>query len=471
MIEFHDDSLDADGTIFVAFMKGYPHWQIAVICYDHEAYGKLDHVGMVMVCLLLATFAILLLMINLFARNTKRLQQATMVQERFASELRVAQHIQREMLPKENTALANRNDLAVHGMQVPAKEVGGDIYDYYIRDEKLFFCIGDVSGKGVPSALLMAVIHALFRAASAHENNPTRIMQSINETSAQGNESNMFVTLLIGVLDLPTGRLRYCNAGHDRPVMMGEQCTPLPVKANLPIGIFGDFFFQGQETIMEPDSTLFLYTDGLTEAKNVMREQFREERMMALLEKARKEGATKPDILLMKMQDAVRTFVGNAEQSDDLTMLAIRYTPQPKQNILQKSLILKNNIKEVRRLNDFVLSVAQQLHMDASVANQMKLAVEEAVVNVIDYAYPTEVEGDIFITADADAEHLRFIITDNGGAFDPTETLTVDTTLSVEERPVGGLGILLVRQLMDSINYERIDGKNVLTLTKNYKSV
>ena len=101
----------------------------------------------------------------------------------------------------------------------------------------------------------------------------------------------------------------------------------------------------------------------------------------------------------------------------------------------------------------------------------MKLAVEEAVVNVIDYAYPAEVEGDIGITADANAEHLRFIITDSGGAFDPTETLTADTSLSVEERPIGGLGILLVRQLMDSINYERIDGQNVLTLTKNYKSV
>ena len=242
VIEFHDDSLDADGTIFVAFMKGYPHWQIVVVCYDHEVYGKLDRLGMVMVGLLLLTCAVLLFLINLFARNERRLQEAKTLQERIGSELRVAQNIQREMLPKRNTTCADRNDLSVFGTQVPAKEVGGDIYDYYIRDEKLFFCIGDVSGKGVPSALVMAVIHAMFRIASAHENNPARVMQTINETSAQGNESCMFVTLFMGVLDLPTGRLRYCNAGHDHPVIMGrQQCEMLPVKANLPIGIVGDY--------------------------------------------------------------------------------------------------------------------------------------------------------------------------------------------------------------------------------------
>ncbi len=468
VIEFHDDRMGADGTIFVSYMKGYPHWQIVVVCYDYEVYGQLDHLGMVMVFLLLLTFAFLLLMINLVARNERRLQEAKTEQERIGSELRVAQNIQREMLPKRHVTTRDRDDLSILGLQVPAKEVGGDIYDYYVRDEKLFFCIGDVSGKGVPSALVMAVIHAMFRMASAHETNPARIMQTINEISAQGNESCMFVTLFLGVLDLPTGRLHYCNAGHDCPVMMGRQCQMLPVKANLPLGIVGDYAYQGQTIVMEPDSTLFLYTDGLTEAMNPQRELFRVERMMAVLDAAFQRGETTPEVLFAKMQDAVHAFVQDAEQSDDLTMLAIHFTPRPEQNLLQETLTLKNDVKEVRRLNDFVRSVTQRLQIDDSLSRNIKLAVEEAVVNVIDYAYPTDEEGEVSIKAEADAEHLRFVITDSGVAFDPTENITADTSLSVEERPIGGLGILIVRQLMDSINYERIDGHNILTLTKNY---
>ena len=469
-IEFHDDSLDADGTVFFAFMKGYPHWKIAVVCYDDEVYGELDRLGMLMVALILLTFAVLLFLINLFSSNERRLHEATMEQERIGSELRVAQNIQQEMLPKQRRASADRDDLSILGLQIPAKEVGGDLYDYYIRDGKLFFCIGDVSGKGVPSALVMAVIHSMFRMASAHEHNPGRIMQTINETSAQGNESNMFVTFFLGVLDLPTGRLRYCNAGHDHPIMIGKQCETLPAKANLPLGIMGDYAYVCQETVMEPGSTLFLYTDGLTEAKNMQRELFREERVMDVLEQACQQGTTEPEVLLKQMQTAVRDFVKDAEQSDDLTMLAIRYQPQPEQNILQETLTLKNDVKEVTRLGEFIQTVTQRLQLESSLAHKIRLAVEEAVVNVIDYAYPKDVTGEIHVKAEADARHLHFIITDHGTAFDPTGTITADTTLSVEERPIGGLGILLVRQLMDTINYERIDGQNVLTLTKRIEN-
>ena len=119
------------------------------------------------------------------------------------------------MLPKEIQPYADRNDLQIFGSLVPAREVGGDIYDFFLRDEKLFFCIGDVSGKGVPSAIVMAEIHSQFRMASVHETNPAHIMQTLNTASCEGNEKNIFVTFFIGVLDLPTGRLRYCNAGHE----------------------------------------------------------------------------------------------------------------------------------------------------------------------------------------------------------------------------------------------------------------
>ena len=231
---------------------------------------------------------------------------------------------------------------------------------------KLFFCIGDVSGKGMPSAMLMAGTRSFFRAFSGHENNPGLIMQYINESACQGNDTNMFVTLFIGVLDLPTGHLRYCNAGHDVPLILANgQWTCLEAKPHLPIGLFDEMKYNMMETYLQPNSTIFLYTDGLTEAKNCERKQFGIKQVEEVLATCTD---TRPQELLETIDKAVRGFVGGAEQSDDLTMLAIRYTPQQYE--------------------------------------------------------------------------------------------------SAEERQVGGLGILLVRELMDTINYEHINGHNILTLSK-----
>ena len=147
---------------------------------------------------------------------------------RMESELKIAHDIQMSMLPKTFPPYPERDDIDIYGQLMPAKEVGGDLYDFYIRDEKLFFCIGDVSGKGVPASLVMAVTQTLFRTISRRESQPDRIMTTINESIAEDNESNMFVTLFIGVLDLPTGRLRYCNAGHNAPVLIGTEHGLLP---------------------------------------------------------------------------------------------------------------------------------------------------------------------------------------------------------------------------------------------------
>jgi sigma-B regulation protein RsbU (phosphoserine phosphatase) len=272
----------------------------------------------------------------------------------------------------------------------------------------------------------------------------------------------MFVTMFVGVLDLPTGRLRYCNAGHDRPVIVGRD--ELPVIANLPIGLFNDFRYEQQETTLGAGDMLFLYTDGLTEAMNPTHQQFTQNRMMTILDAS---AGLSPEELLAKMSDEVRSFAAGAEQSDDLTMMAIRYTPRNEESVLDETLTLKNDVRQVKQLNEFIKSVAEQLGMDASLAKKLRLAVEEAVVNVIDYAYPPGTEGDITVRAMANSQRLKLIISDEGTPFDPTEKALADTTLSAEERPVGGLGILLVRKLMDSINYEYIDGKNVLTLRKN----
>lgn len=166
------------------------------------------------------------------------------------------------------------------------------------------------------------------------------------------------------------------------------------------------------------------------------------------------------------MKQEVVKFCRGAEQSDDLTMLAIRYEKVSREMVLEESLLLQNDVKQVKTLNAFVQQVTGRLGIEAKIAKEIKLAVEEAVVNVMDYAYPIGQTGDIDVQAMSDGQWLKFVITDSGVAFDPTEKEKADTTLSAEDRPIGGMGILLVRELMDSINYERTDGKNVLSLKK-----
>ena len=463
---------DADGdegTVFYAFFKGEPHWQIAVVCYDKEVYGKLGKMRLGVGLLLLAGLLVLGLIITRFAKNDRKLQKANMEKERIGSELRIAKNIQKEMLPRSYSL--GRDDVDIYGSLTPAREVGGDLYDFFVRDEKLFFCVGDVSGKGVPSAIVMAVIHAMFRMASAHENNPARIMQTINETACERNDSNIFVTLFIGALDLPTGHLRYCNAGHDKPIILREKgkvksekfATALQAKANIPIGLFEDFKYVMEETMLEDHAMLFLYTDGLTEAKNVERKQLGLDCVMAVLEKG---DHLMPEEMVERMKQEVETFCRGAEQSDDLTLLAIRYEKVLRAKVLDEQIVVQNDVRQVKSLNAFMKQVMERLGIDEKHAKQIRLAVEEAVVNVMDYAYPPEVSGDITVQVASDGQWLTFVITDSGVAFDPTEKERADITQSVEDRPVGGLGILLVRELMDSINYERTDCRNVLTLKK-----
>ncbi|MBR1799920.1 MAG: SpoIIE family protein phosphatase [Bacteroidaceae bacterium] len=394
------------------------------------------------------------------------LQTTTASKAQIENELRVASAIQMAMLPKIFPPYPERDDINIFGALTPAKAVGGDLYDFYIRDEKLFFCIGDVSGKGIPASLVMAVTRALFRTISNHEARPDYIAAQINNALSEENDSNMFVTLFIGVLDLPSGRLRYCNAGHDAPMLLSDHTEMLPCDSNVPAGVMPGWKFQTQETTIAPPTTLFLYTDGLTEAENAAHQLFGERRMRAVGEQAVVSTAIAPDPLIELMTDAVHAFVGDAEQSDDLTMLAIQYTKAQRDEKQDVSITLPNDIQAVPQLAEFVEQVCETAGFDMATTMQLNLAIEEAVVNVMNYAYPAGAKGEILVQAKSNDVRLKFTITDSGAPFDPTARKEVDTTLSAEERSIGGLGIHLMRQIMDSINYERLNGQNVLTLRK-----
>lgn len=457
--------------VFYAPVDNHTGWSMAIVCSDREIYYGLRQVSFNLFILMIIGMLLLGYIIMRTARSAQRLQIVNAEKERIGSELHIASEIQKGMLPKIFPPYPDRNDIDIFGSLVPAKEVGGDLFDFYIRDEKLFFCIGDVSGKGVPASLVMAVTRAQFRTMSAHESSPDRIITAMNEAMSEMNEANMFVTFFIGVLDLPTGRMRFCNAGHNAPLLIGSGVGTLKCNSNIPLGIMQGWKFNMQETLIDCGTTVFLYTDGLTEAEDSEHAQFEESRMMDVAQKALADGTHNPTNLINNMVEAVHNFVGNADQSDDLTMLAVQYTKPQKDEKFQRSLTLTNNVQDVPQLAAFVEGVCEETGFDASTAMQINLALEEAVVNIMNYAYPQGTFGNINIKAQANDVRLKFIITDSGSPFDPTVKEDADITLSAAERPIGGLGIFLVRQLMDSINYERIDGQNILTLRKKLPNI
>ena len=466
ILAFVDKEDGEKGHVSYNSPKMIAPWQIATVNYDEEVFAPLIQTRRRNIVLTLMGLLILAFIIHRSAQSIYKLRDANAEKQRIDSELMIAKNIQMNMLPETYPPFPDRNDLDIYGSLVPAKMVGGDLYDFFIRDEKLYFCIGDVSGKSVPAALVMAVTHSLFLSISSHESHPARIMQGINESLCRGNESNMFVTFFIGVLDLPTGLLRYCNAGHNPPLtIIGDLVEPLPAKANLPMGVIAEFDYMMQQTRVEPETMIVLYTDGLTEAKNMDRKQFGLEKTLKILEKCHDATATQ---LIQTLTKKVDAFVGEAEPSDDLTLLAIRYTPKEESWTLSRSITLDNDVAQVTELNQFVQSVTEELQLDKALSRRIKLAVEEVVVNIMNYAYVADVKGQVKVEAMANDERLRFILTDSGRSFDPTAVSRADTTLTVEDRPIGGLGILLVRNLMDSINYERIDGQNILRIEKKF---
>ena len=257
-----------------------------------------------------------------------QLEETTAQKAAIESDLRIASDIQMGMLPEKFPTRADRDDVQLYASLTPAKEVGGDLFDFYFRDEKLFFCIGDVSGKGVPASLFMAVTRSAFRTVSAHESMPNHIVGSINKTIADMNKNNMFVTLFVGVLDLPTGQMLYCNAGHDAPLLVGAGVGELPCDSNIPVGFMPEWEYTLQEAEIYTGTTIFLFTDGLTEAMNIENEEFQMDRINDVAVKALAQQQQEPHQLIALMTDAVHQFVGDAEQSDDLTMMGIQYFKQ-----------------------------------------------------------------------------------------------------------------------------------------------
>ncbi len=435
-------------------------WFMSIIIPDSEIYGRIKKVGGLVSILQILGILMLIVILWSVIKSQDKYTALSEKKNRMESELKIGSAIQMSMVPKIFPPFPERSDLDMAASIVPAKEVGGDLYDFYINDELLYFCIGDVSGKGVPASLVMAITRTLFRTASAHELSPRNVVSKMNDSMSDMNENNMFVTFFCGILDLKTGHLRYCNAGHNAPLMFTNDIKELEVEPNLPLGIVNGMQFVEQETDMSYDDAIFLYTDGVTEAENINNELYGEDRMMDVLH-TRRNAVDQ----LKTLQESVKEFVGDAPQSDDRTVLFIHYLNKNVTPSSEKHLILHNDIKQISRLSEFMEQIAEENGLDQMLSMNINLAVEEAVTNVILYAY-SDKEGLVDIEARKENGALRFVITDSGKPFDPTSVPEADTSLDVSDRPIGGLGVYLVRKLMDSVSYKRTNGKNILTLIK-----
>lgn len=253
-----------------------------------------------------------------------KLTTATAKRERIEGELQIARDIQMGMVPRNFPAFPGRTDIDLFASMSPAKEVGGDLYDYFIKEDKLYFCIADVSGKGVPASLFMAVVRNLFRVVASEGEVPEEIARRINDTVSEDNEQLMFITMFIGMADLKTGKLSFCNCGHNPPVLLGGKPGFMECEPNVPLGIAPGFVFKGQSIKDFRGTPILLYTDGLNEAENSAHEELGNDRLIqSLSENPYKDAQATIDTLL----DTVAAHVGDAEQSDDLTLLCINLKP------------------------------------------------------------------------------------------------------------------------------------------------
>ena len=395
-------------------------------------------------------------------RYISDLTTATAEKERLGAELNVATQIQAEMLPRVFPPYENHPEIELFASMTPAKEVGGDFYDFYMTDDDHFaVVVGDVSGKGVPAALFMVIAKTLLKDAAYQFATPAEIFNHVNNILCETNESGLFVTCWMAILEISTGRILFANAGHTAPLLLHNgQVSYLTVKPNLMLAAMEGIPYKNHEIRIDAGDRLFIYTDGITEATNKSNELYGEERLLKVFEKT--TGKSSKEILSIVQSD-IDAFVQDAPQFDDITMLEM-VLKSKRENKKMHEMKITADDKNMEKVNEFIHSCLPSDCTDI-VINKIDLAVEEIFVNIAHYAYNPTV-GEAWITASFVDNVLTVVFKDNGKEFNPIAKEDPDITLSAEERDVGGLGIFLTKKFMDSVDYEYKNGQNVLTIRK-----
>ena len=399
-------------------------------------------------------------------------------------ELDIAARVQLSLLP--DSALASRA-FEITGVMRPAKEVGGDFYDFFRLDRyHVGVAVADVSGKGVPAGLFMVMARTLMRAtAIQHVDKPGLILQRVNDFLEQNNDEDLFVTLFYGVLDERTGGFHYANGGHNPPILVTRDgAEPLETTAGVALGMFDGLDYADARVAMAPGSRLVLFSDGVTEAFNDSDEAFGDDRLLDAARTLPEEQGPHQDVT--DIVAAVDEFTGQAPQFDDITCVVLVYkgrgsdgsgpesrTRRPETEIPRPEtmtapalrLSLKNDLTELTRLAEAIESLGAAHGWPAKWIVNLNLSLDELITNTVSYGYQDTDEHEIRVTVTECDGLLVVVLEDNGIAFDPfTAAPEPDLDAGVEERRIGGLGVHFVKTLMDQVAYERVEGCNRITL-------
>ena len=397
-------------------------------------------------------------------RYISDLTHATAEKERLGAELNVATKIQAEMLPRVFPPYENHPEIELFATMSPAKEVGGDFYDFFMVDDDHFaVVVADVSGKGVPAALFMVIAKTLLKDAAYRFKTPAEIFEHVNNILCEGNESGLFVTAWMAILEISTGKMQFANAGHTSPVLYKDgEISYLTTKPNLMLAAMEGIPYKNHEITIKPADRIFIYTDGVTEATDAKNELYGEERLLTALKKDEARRMTPRELLAFVRSD-IDSFVKDAPQFDDITMLEMVLKEKPNAERMRELRITADD-KNMEKVNDFIHSCLPS-DCTSVMLNKIDLAVEEIFVNIAHYAYNPTV-GEAWVSSSFADNVLTVIFKDNGKPFNPIAKEDPDITLSAEERDIGGLGIFLTKKFMDSVDYEYRDGQNVLTIRK-----
>lgn len=398
------------------------------------------------------------------------LSATTSAKEKIESELKVAQQIQIGMLPR---GFKTPGNWEIFATLEAAKAVGGDLYDYFNTDENhMCIAIGDVAGKGVPASLFMMVTRTLLRAKAKPGQKPGELMASINAELCQDNPSEMFVTFFIGIVDLTSGVMEFCNAGHNYPYIIENSgaVRQLKVRTGIPLGIFGDTPYLTSSYSFRPNEILVVTTDGITDALSSNNDFYGEAQLTAALASlAHKDTQSLTELLIAE----VKRFSSGAEQADDITILTLQYKDKqfkPDQTMKSDTLILKNEVTELEKIALKLEELSEQWMLPPRVVMEINLALEELFSNVVFYAFNDGKEHFIRVKFSmTGTDTIVLTIEDDGQPFNLLDKPPADTVdLPLEKRPVGGLGIHLVKEMMTNVEYRRENGDNIVTLTRKF---
>ena len=397
---------------------------------------------------------------------TRQIETVTSEKQRVTTELTMATQIQEGMLPNIFPPFPGRTEFDVFASMDPAREVGGDFYDFFlVDDDHLCLVMADVSGKGVPAALFMMASKIILSNNAMMGKSPAQILADTNAAICSNNRMEMFVTVWLGILEISTGKLIAANAGHEYPALMqpGGSFALYRDKHGFVIGGMEGMRYRDYEVQLKPGSKLFLYTDGVPEATNAEAALFGPDRMLAALNSARKEA---PAQILSAVRTSVDAFVGTAEQFDDLTMLCLEYNGR-KEETPVRELNLEATLENIPRVTAFVDEQLEALDCPMKAQMQIDIAIDELFGNISRYAYDP-LTGPATVRVEVEQEPLSVIVTfiDHGKPYDPLSTREPDLTASAEDRPIGGLGVFLVKKTMDDVSYEYKEGKNILRIKK-----